>query len=123
MSTPFLHLDVPPLAEHFRTRLAEHIVSGWQTHGACRDVLTDAWFPDAAEPVLRAAAVGRCGECAVRRSCLAFALSENEDHGVWGGTTEVQRAALRIDLANGVPVDDVLDSATIRPAYLWRRTA
>ena len=59
----------------------------------------------------------------MRRSCLAFALSEGEDYGVWGKTTEVQRDALRIDLANGVAVDDVLDSATVRPAYLWRRTA
>jgi hypothetical protein len=118
-----LPLDVPALADELRAELAAHVLDGWQAMGECRSVADDTWFPETGQAVLRAAAIGRCGFCPVRRSCLAYALSEDEEHGIWGGTTEVQRDALRVDLADGVSVDDVLDSATIRPAYLWRQTA
>jgi len=30
------------------------------------------------------------GECRARANCLAYALSNNENSGVWGGYTEVQ---------------------------------
>ena len=116
-------LDVPVLGDEVRTQLTEYVSNGWQDRGACRSITDDTWFPDLCQPSLRSAAVARCGPCPVRRSCLAFALAEGEEYGVWGGTTEVQRDALRIDLANGVAVVDVLDSATVRPAYLFRRTA
>jgi hypothetical protein len=118
-----LRLDIPELTDDQRAELAAHVLDGWQTMGECRSVADDTWFPDTAQTVLRATAVARCGFCPVRRSCLAYALSEGEDYGIWGGTTDVQRDALRVDLADGVPVVDVLDSATIRPAYLWRQTA
>jgi hypothetical protein len=118
-----LRLDVPALTDDQRAELAAYVLAGWQGLGECRSVADDTWFPDTAQVELRAAAVARCGFCPVRRSCLAFALSEGEDYGIWGGTTDTQRDALRLDLADGVPVLDLLDSATIRPAYLWRRTA
>ncbi len=95
----------------------------WRNEAACRSVLDDSWFPAHGQPALAAAAVARCAACPVRRSCLAFALSEGEDYGIWGGTTQVQRDALRIDLAEGVSVNDALDSATILPAHLWCHTA
>lgn len=124
MSTPAIayRLDVPALTDDLRSEIAACVTPGWQAHGACRYVADDAWFPDLTEPSRRSAAVAACTSCPVRRSCLAYALSENEDHGIWGGTTEVQRDALNLDLARGVSVRDVLDSATIRPAHLWRRT-
>lgn len=111
-----LRLDVPALTDDQRAELAVHVLLGWQAMGECRSVADDTWFPDSGQPELRAAAVSRCGFCPVRRSCLAYALSEGEDYGIWGGTTEIQRDALRLDLADGVPVVDLLDSATIRPA-------
>jgi hypothetical protein len=118
-----LRLDVPVLTDVLRAELAAHVLTGWQAMAECRSVADDTWFPDATQAELRAVAVARCGFCPVRRSCLAYALSEGEDYGIWGGTTDTQRDALRLDLADGVPVEDVLDSATIRPAYLWRQTA
>lgn len=118
-----LRLDVPDLTDDQRAELAAHVLDGWQGMGECRSVADDTWFPETGQPGLRAAAVNRCGFCPVRRSCLAHALAEGEDYGIWGGTTDVQRDALRVDLADGIPVVDVLDSATIRPAYLWRRSA
>ena len=35
-----------------------------------------------------------CAQCAVRSQCLEFALSRNE-YGIWGGTTERERHALK----------------------------
>jgi hypothetical protein len=118
-----LRLDVPELGDDVRAELAAHVLPGWQGMGECRSVSDDTWFPETGQAALRAAAVARCSFCPVRRSCLAYALSEGEGHGIWGGTTETQRDALLVDLADGVPAEDVLDSATIRPAYLWRHTA
>lgn len=118
-----LTFDVPDPTEDQRAELAAHVVDGWQAMGECRSIADDTWFPESTDAEHRVAAVTRCSFCPVRRSCLAFALSEGEDYGIWGGTTDVQRDALRVDLADGVPVVDVLDSATIRPAYLWRHTA
>ena len=46
----------------------------------------------------------RCSFCPVRRSCLASALADDEEYGVWGGTTEIQRDVIRADIAAGVPV-------------------
>jgi WhiB family transcriptional regulator, redox-sensing transcriptional regulator len=36
-----------------------------------------------------------CSACRVRRECLAFALRTEQVHGIWGGTTEHERAAAR----------------------------
>lgn len=33
--------------------------------------------------------------CPIREACLIFALVNNERHGVWGGTSEIDRRALR----------------------------
>jgi WhiB family redox-sensing transcriptional regulator len=118
-----LRLDVPELTDELRAELAVHVLDGWEAMGECRSVADDTWFPENGQTALRAAAVSRCEFCPVRRSCLAHALSEGEDYGIWGGATDVQRDALRVDLVDGIPVEDVLDSATIRPAYLWRQTA
>jgi WhiB family redox-sensing transcriptional regulator len=36
-----------------------------------------------------------CNECEVREPCLEFALESNQDSGVWGGTSEEERRAIR----------------------------
>lgn len=33
--------------------------------------------------------------CPIRHECLIFALANNEKYGVWGGTTEITRKAIR----------------------------
>ncbi|HYU84146.1 MAG TPA: WhiB family transcriptional regulator [Kribbellaceae bacterium] len=118
-----LTFDIPELADDLRAELAAHVVPGWERMGECRSIADDSWFPDEWQTDRKAEAVDRCSWCPVRRSCLANALAEGEEYGVWGGTTEAQRLALRVGLADGVPVVDVLDSVTIRPAYLWRRAS
>ena len=36
-----------------------------------------------------------CAQCPVSGPCLEFALSTNQDSGVWGGTSEEERRTLR----------------------------
>lgn len=37
-----------------------------------------------------------CARCQVRAECLRFAMETVQDHGVWGGTSEEERRALRL---------------------------
>jgi len=59
------------------------------TRGRCREMATAAFFADDAE---RSAAACRvCRDCAVRSECLAYALANRIQWGVWGGTTPDER--------------------------------
>jgi Transcription factor WhiB len=46
--------------------------------------------------------------CMVRRPCLAAALARNEEHGIWGGTSEADRRSAR---RHGRTVDELLARA------------
>lgn len=65
---------------------------------ACRGTDPETFFPDR-EQESRAythavtAAKAICARCPVRRECLHLALATPETHGVWGGTSEDERAA------------------------------
>lgn len=69
----------------------------WSTHAACRDSAVE-FFPDAGETasVIRSAKA-ICETCPVVHECLAEALERHERHGVWGGLTEMERAAVRVE--------------------------
>lgn len=111
------------LTDDLRAELTGHVVTGWQSMGACRSTGDDTWFPEDTDTTGKTSAVGQCGFCPVRRSCLAYALAADEEYGVWGGTTELQRSVLVRDLVDGAPVVDALDGATLLPEYLWRQAA
>jgi WhiB family redox-sensing transcriptional regulator len=63
----------------------------WQSKAACRGLDAAIFFPDpdVDDEALPAKAV--CAECAVRESCLEYALGYREKDGVWGGATERER--------------------------------
>lgn len=65
----------------------------WQDFAACRDRDVRIFFPEqgSASPLARAI----CRRCPVRDACLAEALAEPALQGIWGGTTDEQRRALR----------------------------
>jgi WhiB family redox-sensing transcriptional regulator len=70
----------------------------WRSRGACLAEDPELFFPLSAlgpghDQIAAAKAV--CAHCAVRAECLGFALSTGQEHGVWGGTSEEERRALR----------------------------
>lgn len=77
----------------------------WRQHGACRHADPDLFFPvGTAGPALRQAEEAKrvCRACPVREACLAWALAHGVP-GVWGGTTEDERRALRAALLRPAP--------------------
>jgi len=61
----------------------------WRQTAACRGVDPDIFYPAAEEEAGVAKAI--CGQCAVRQTCLEYALVHRERDGVWGGATEKER--------------------------------
>lgn len=70
----------------------------WRHHSSCRDTDPDLFFPvgttgPALEQIANAKAV--CRSCEVQGLCLEYAISTNQDSGVWGGTSEEERRQMR----------------------------
>ena len=70
----------------------------WRMNAACRDTDPALFFPigttgPAIEQIASAKEV--CVGCMARDDCLDFAIATNQDSGVWGGTTEEERRAIR----------------------------
>jgi WhiB family redox-sensing transcriptional regulator len=65
----------------------------WWHAALCKGVDPDLFFPTQGEPTKEAKAV--CAGCPVRTECLEYALANSERTGVWGGTSERERRALR----------------------------
>lgn len=62
----------------------------WTLLAKCRG-MEDALFPEASE---QKRARGVCNGCPVRSECLAEALDNRIEWGVWGGMTERERRLL-----------------------------
>jgi WhiB family transcriptional regulator, redox-sensing transcriptional regulator len=63
----------------------------WTAHDACLTIDPDELFVRGAE---QNRAKVRCLACPVRTECLADALDNRTEFGVWGGMTERERRAL-----------------------------
>jgi WhiB family redox-sensing transcriptional regulator len=63
----------------------------WSDRAACRTTDPDELFVEGAGQNRSKAF---CAGCLVRTECLAYALDERIEHGVWGGMTERERRAL-----------------------------
>lgn len=69
----------------------------WQLVGACRGSDSSLFFhPEGERGRARAAremaAKAICASCPVIKQCYEAALASHEPYGVWGGTTEDERA-------------------------------
>jgi WhiB family redox-sensing transcriptional regulator len=78
--------------------LTVEVDDDWRAVAACRDTDPDLFFPvgttgPAIEQIEAAKAV--CRECEAQQPCLEFALTSNQDSGIWGGTSEEERRKLR----------------------------
>jgi WhiB family transcriptional regulator, redox-sensing transcriptional regulator len=73
-------------------------VDDWRDDSACQDVDTELFFPvgktGPAVPQIEAAKA-ICAQCEARAACLHFAVTTNQEYGVWGGTSEEERLQLR----------------------------
>jgi WhiB family redox-sensing transcriptional regulator len=70
----------------------------WRDQAACQDVSAELFFPvGASGPALdqigQAKAV--CAGCPVADQCLQFAVTTNQEYGVWGGLDEDERRDVR----------------------------
>jgi WhiB family transcriptional regulator, redox-sensing transcriptional regulator len=70
---------------------------GWMPQGACQGEDPELFFPIAATgPALAQAIAAKkvCFRCGVRAACLSYALATLQA-GIWGGTTQEERQAMR----------------------------
>ena len=66
----------------------------WRSLAACLSADPDLFFPisstgPAERQIARAKVI--CAGCPVRRECLEFAVTHDQTHGIWGGTTPQDR--------------------------------
>ncbi|MDP1806602.1 MAG: WhiB family transcriptional regulator [Acidimicrobiales bacterium] len=72
--------------------------NGWRSRARCAGADPDLFFPlgGSGAPLAQAEAAKQvCGQCGVQALCLQYALETNQSTGVWGGTNEDERRALR----------------------------
>jgi WhiB family redox-sensing transcriptional regulator len=70
----------------------------WRDEAACLRTDPDLFFPvSTAGPAQRQVDEAKriCQACPVRTPCLAWALGQGDSSGIWGGTTEDERRAIR----------------------------
>ena len=82
----------------------------WASRGACRTADPDMLFVQGAAQN-RAKAI--CMSCSVRTECLADALDNRIEFGVWGGMTERERRALLRRRPNVVSWRRLLETARV----------
>ena len=69
----------------------------------CQVTDPDLWFPESGgENFQFRTAKKFCGQCPVQKECAAYALSEPDLLGIWGGTTVKDRQRIRA-LGKGRP--------------------
>lgn len=69
--------------------------AAWMAKGACVGADEDLWFPGTGKSPVHAQRI--CHTCPVEQTCLQYALDQNIEHGVWGGTSERGRRRLRAE--------------------------
>lgn len=83
--------DLADRGEHKGGRKQMGMTADWPSQAACRNGNPDALFVQGAEQNV---AKRICRSCPVRYECLADALDNRIEFGVWGGMTERERRAL-----------------------------
>jgi WhiB family redox-sensing transcriptional regulator len=76
------------------------VTEEWQRNAACKGPRAELFFaptvPERKEDRIsrEREAKAICGSCPVLSDCLSYALRIREAHGIWGGTTELERRVL-----------------------------
>ncbi|WP_058234602.1 WhiB family transcriptional regulator [Devriesea agamarum] len=90
----------------------------WTAHGACSNLDPDGFFVQGADQQ-RVKAL--CGPCPVRTQCLADALQNRIEFGVWGGMTERERRRMLRQYPDVSDWFDVLEAACRQQEQLVQR--
>jgi WhiB family transcriptional regulator, redox-sensing transcriptional regulator len=73
-------------------------VENWREYAECRNEDPELFFPAGTTgPAVMQTELAKsvCRRCTVQEQCLRMALSTEQTSGIWGGTTETERRALR----------------------------
>jgi WhiB family redox-sensing transcriptional regulator len=116
----------PPIATGLEPQV---YVADWRARAACRDFPTELFFPERGSDRRsddHRASIARsvCALCPVRLPCLMVALGyqprgesqmprSSQLAGIWGGTNERERRALRRQIAAGRPLAEVVAEAPV----------
>ena len=84
----------------------ESEVNTWRKLAVCRDMDINIFFPEEGEGVKNAIKI--CKECPVRRACLINAITNNEEYGVWAGTSERGRKVMIRQYKTGTPLEEII---------------
>ena len=84
--------------------------TAWKDQAACRWWPLALFFPEPGVSVQPAKRI--CRGCPVRQACLRAGIEER--HGIWGGLTRSERAALRRRKAGQTRADGAV---TLEPAF------
>ncbi len=80
-------------------KTSQRSLESWRRNAACNGTHTDLFFPvgEVGEEPVRQAEEAKvvCFACPVREECLAYALATDQPFGIWGGTTEAERRAIK----------------------------
>jgi len=94
--------------------LGDDTALDWQRHAACQYTDPDLHFPescDIAAVVQEAQARRVCAGCPVRLQCAEDALTAGIEHGIWGGTSPLDRST---GLASGKGAAEIIADADAR---------
>lgn len=64
-------------------------MNDWQARALCAEVDPELWFPESGHTSPAAKRI--CQRCPVRAQCLAAAVAQHEQHGIWGGLSYHER--------------------------------
>jgi WhiB family redox-sensing transcriptional regulator len=68
----------------------------WRELAACSSVDPDLWHPEGDEVITKGRrAKTICRSCPVQIECLEHALTHDENLGIWGGLTPIERRRLK----------------------------
>lgn len=67
----------------------------WMAQALCAQVDPELFYPQRGDPARAARTL--CATCPVRPPCRAYALTQGERFGIWGGLSETERSHLTRD--------------------------
>lgn len=68
-------------------------VYDWRDDALCREVDADGFFVEKGGSTVAIKRI--CKACPVKQECLEYAFDNDERYGVWGGTSERERARMK----------------------------